>query len=106
MREPERWSLSPAYDINPVPEVDRVRMNKTSIGEDQAEPTIAGALDVASRFGLKSAEAKNTLREVFIAVSGWRTTGKRLRLKAATLDAYASAFQHPLMDEARQTLGR
>jgi hypothetical protein len=45
------------------------------------------------------------LREVFVAVSGWRTTGKRLRLKAPTLDAYASAFQHPLMDEARQLLG-
>lgn len=106
MREPGRWSLSPAYDINPVPEVDRVRMNKTSIAEDQEEPTIAGALDVASRFGLKPAEAKRILREVFTAVSGWRTTGKRLRLKAATLDAYASAFQHPLMDEARQILGR
>ena len=106
MREPGRWSLSPAYDINPVPEVDRVRMNKTSIAEDQAEPTIAGALDAAPRFGLRTAEARKVLREVFAAVAGWRTTGKRLRLKAPTLDAYASAFQHPLMDEARQLLGR
>lgn len=64
------------------------------------------ALDVAPRFGLKTAEARKILREVFTAVSGWRTTGKRLRLKAATLDVYASAFQHPLMDEARQLLGR
>lgn len=105
MREPGRWSLSPAYDINPVPEVDRVRMNKTSIAEDQAEPTIAGALDVAARFGLRTAEARKILREVLTAVSGWRTTGKRLRLKAPALDAYASAFQHPLMDEARRLLG-
>ena len=43
MHEPGRWSLSPAYDINPVPEMDRVRMNKTAITEDQQEPTIAGA---------------------------------------------------------------
>lgn len=106
MREPGRWSLSPAYDINPVPEVDRVRMNKTSISEDQAEPTIAGALDVAPRFGLKTAEAKKILREVFVTVSGWRKVGRQLRLKASTLDAYASAFVHPLMDEARQLLGR
>jgi len=106
MHEPGRWTLSPAYDINPVPEVDRVRMNKTSIAEDQTEPTIGGALDVASRFGLKTAEAKKILREVFTAVSNWQTTGKRLRLKAATLDAYASAFRHPLMDEARQIFGR
>src|SRR5258706_7641262 len=58
MREPGRWSLSPAYDINPVPEVDRVRMNKTSIAEDQAEPTIVGALTAAPRFGVKPGEAK------------------------------------------------
>jgi len=106
MREPGRWSLSPAYDINPVPEVDRVRMNKTFIAEDQAEPTIAGALDAAPRFGLKTGEAKKILRDVFAAVSGWRTTGKRLRLNAPTLDAYASAFQHPLADEARKLLGQ
>jgi serine/threonine-protein kinase HipA len=106
MREPGRWSLSPAYDINPVPEVDRARMNKTSIAEDQTEPTIAGALDVAPRFGLKIGEARNILREVFVSVSDWRTTGKRLKLKAPTLDMYASAFQHSIMEEARQLLGQ
>jgi serine/threonine-protein kinase HipA len=105
MREPGRWSLSPAYDINPMPQIDRLRANKTPIAEDQAEPTVAGALDVAPRFGLKPAEARKILREVCVAVSGWLTTGKRLGLKASTLDAYATAFRHPLMDEARQLLG-
>jgi len=106
MREPGRWALSPAYDINPVPEVDRVRTNKTAIAEDQEEPSIESALAAAPRFGLKTAEAKEILGEVFAAVSQWRNTGRRLRLKAPTLDAYASAFEHPLMDEARQVLGR
>ena len=81
-------------------------MNKTSIAEDQAEPTIAGALDAAPRFGLKTAEAKKILHGVFTTVSGWRTTGKRLQLKADTLDVYVSAFQHPPMDEARKILRR
>jgi serine/threonine-protein kinase HipA len=40
MLEPGRWSLSPAYDLNPVPEMDRARLNKTGISEDQAAPTI------------------------------------------------------------------
>lgn len=106
MYQPGRWSLSPAYDINPVPEIDRVRMNKTAITEEQEEPTIASALAAAPRFGLKASEARKILREAFTAVSGWRTTGKRLRLKAPTLDAYASAFHHPLMDEANQLLGK
>jgi serine/threonine-protein kinase HipA len=106
MREPGRWSLSPAYDLNPAPEMDRAHGSKTPITEDQQEPTIAGALSAAARFGLKTAESKRILREVFAAVSGWRKTGRQLRLKAAMLDAYASAFEHPLMDETRRLLGK
>ena len=106
MREPGRWSLSPAYDINPVPEMDRVHMSKTAITEDYGEPAIAVALVAAERFDLKTAESKKILREVFAAVSGWRKTGRQLRLKAATLDAYASAFEHPLMDETSRLLGK
>ncbi|MDE3099142.1 MAG: type II toxin-antitoxin system HipA family toxin [Verrucomicrobiota bacterium] len=104
MHEPDRWSLSPAYDINPVPEVDRVRMNQTAITEDHDEPSVANALAAAPRFGLKAAESKKILREVFAAVSGWRKIGLRLRLKASVLDTYASAFEHPLMDEARRLI--
>ena len=106
MHDPGRWSLSPAYDINPVPEMDRARMSKTAITEDQEDPSIATALAAAPRFGLKAAESNSFLREVFAAVSGWRKTGRQLRLKASTLDTYASAFENPLMDEARQLLGK
>lgn len=104
MHEPGRWSLSPAYDINPVPEIDRAHMNKTAITEDQVEPTIDVALAAAERFGLKAVELKKILREVFTAVSDWRKTGRKLHLKASTLDAYASAFEHPLMDETSRLL--
>src|SRR2546422_9239670 len=104
MREPGRWSLSPAYDLNPVPEMDRARTSKTAITEDQREPTIADALAAAERFGLKATESKKILHDVFAAVSDWRKTGRRLRLKASTLDAYVSAFEHPLMDETRQLI--
>ncbi len=106
MLRPGHWSLSPAYDLNPVPEVDRVRMSKTAITEDQEEPTIAIALAAAERFGLKPADAKKILREVFTVVSGWRKTGRQLRMSAAALDTYASAFEHPLMTEAAQLLGK
>ena len=106
MHAPGRWSLSPAYDLNPVPEMDRARVSKTAITESQEEPTIAGALAAATRFGLKTTESKKILREVFTAVSGWRKTGRQLRIKASTLDAYASAFDHPLMDELRNLTGQ
>ena len=100
------WSLSPAYDLNPVPEMDRSRVNKTPITEENEEPGISVALDVASRFGLKPKEAMVILGEVFAAVSAWRKTGQQLRIKAHTLDAYASAFENPQMKEASRLLGR
>jgi serine/threonine-protein kinase HipA len=105
MREPGRWALSPAYDINPVPEMDRVRINKTAIAEDRQEPSIAGALAAAPRFGLRDAEALDILREVFAAVLGWRKTAHQLHIRASTLDVYASAFEHGFADEARRVLG-
>ena len=106
MREPGRWSLSPAYDLNPVPEIDRVRVSKTPMSEEREEAGIAGALAVAGRFGIKGPAAKSILREVFTAVAAWRRTAARLRLKGATVEAYASAFEHELMDEARRLLAK
>ncbi|MBK8099326.1 MAG: hypothetical protein IPK26_19625 [Planctomycetes bacterium] len=52
------------------------------------------------------ARAKDLLRELVIAVDGWRQIGRRLRLPAATLAAYDSAFDNPCRAEARQLLGR
>lgn len=104
MHAPGFWTLSPAYDLNPVPEIDRARTPKTAISEDQGEPSIAAALEVAPRFGLNASEAKAVLSEVFSAAGNWRQTGRQLRLKTKTLDAYRSAFENPLMDEARRLL--
>jgi len=39
-------------------------------------------------------------------VSEWKKVGKKLRLSPATLESYASAFEHPLIDEARRMLSR
>ncbi len=106
MHEPGRWSLSPAYDLNPVPEMDRADTNKTAITEDNGESSILGALAAAGRFGLRAAESKKILNEVFTAVTGWRNSGRQLRIKASTLDAYASAFEHPLIDETESVLNK
>ena len=100
MRTPGKWALSPAYDLNPVPEIERAQLPKTSISEDNTEPSITAVLDAAPRFGLKPTAAKAIVREVATFVDGWRKLGKKLRIPARTLDAYASAFEHPLMDEA------
>jgi serine/threonine-protein kinase HipA len=106
MRKPGRWGLSPAYDLNPVPEIERARMNQTPVSEEHGDSGIAVALEVASRFGLKPPMARKILGEVVAAVRGWRDAGKALRLKAGTLNAYASAFENPLIEEATRLLKR
>ena len=63
-------------------------------------------LAVAARFGLELAAAKAIVRQVTAAVGGWRAVGRRLQLGRGTLDAYASAFDHALMAEARAISGR
>lgn len=104
MREAGHWSLSPAYDINPVPEIDRVHITQTAISENLAEPSVEEALAVAARFGLKASAAKSILREVFTTVADWRPLGGRLRIKKGVLNVYESAFENPLMAEAKALL--
>jgi hypothetical protein len=64
-----------------------------------------GALDAASRFGLRGPEAKATLREVLAAVLEWRKAARQLRISAGSMAAYASAFEHPLIEEATRLCG-
>lgn len=101
MRSPGHWSLSPAYDLNPVPEIDRARTPKTAVTEEQEAPSVAVALEAAPRFGLRAPEAKEILREVLAAVVDWRPTARRLRLPSGSVAAYASAFEHVFQEEAK-----
>ena len=100
MKSPGKWSLSPAYDLNPVPEIDRARTPKTALSEQHDTPSIEAVLEVASRFGLRGPEAKTILREVAAAVVNWRKHARQLRIPAGSMAAYSTAFEHGLSDEA------
>ena len=104
MHRARRWSLSPAYDLNPVPAMDRSAMTKTPISEGIQETSIDAALSAASRFGLSVEEAKKVLREVLQSVTAWREVGKSLGIRASVLGNYESAFENSLVEEAIQLL--
>ena len=101
-----RWALGALARLRPE---SRARNRPRAYAEDRHH-RVSGrafhraAVDAAPRFGLKAAEAKVIPREVIDAVSGWRKTGKQLRIKASTIDVYATAFEHPLRDDAHQLL--
>lgn len=97
MQRPGAWALSPAYDINPTPVIDRATQPKTPVSEALPAPTdaaegIDAAMGCADRFGLKPTAARRIVTEVKAAVGNWRAIGKRLGIPAATLAAYADAF--------------
>lgn len=97
MQAPGAWALSPAYDINPTPAIDRARQPKTPVSEESPAPAdtadaIDAAMRCADRFGLKPTAARRIMTEVQAAVRKWRTIGKRAGIAAGTLAAYADAF--------------
>lgn len=95
------WRLAPAFDLNPFP--DRARELKTWISEEAGpEATIEALLSVIAYFRITAKRAKEILREVERAVSGWRKHGRLLGMTARELDRFAEAFEHPERKAAQQ----
>lgn len=97
MQAPGAWALSPAYDINPTPPMDRAHGRQTPVSEDSpfADETAAEvdeAIARADRFGLRPAAARRILAEVREAIAAWRAIGARLGIGRAALAAHAEAF--------------
>ena len=100
MRTAGRWSLSPAYDINPSPMIDRFHGRETPVSEDSLDDhEIAAELDHAlgraNRFGLNLPTARTVVAEVRAAMAQWRSIGKRAGISASAISAYADAFEAP-----------
>lgn len=100
MRAPGQWALSPAYDINPAPIIDRAHGRQTPVSEDSpiglgAAAEIEEAVARADRFGLRPAAARAIVGEVRAAIGRWRSIAARAGIADAALKAYADAFDAP-----------
>jgi transcriptional regulator with GAF, ATPase, and Fis domain len=69
---------------------DGIRQFGHNISEESNEVSIAAAMKAGARFGLKEAERKTILDQVFSAIRNWRKTAKQLGIKASTIDAYVN----------------
>ncbi len=89
------WTLSPAYDLNPVPTDIRPRVLSTAIldGEDRSA-AMELAYKAADHFGISPDEARAIAREVATAVAGWRAASRALGASKGECDRMASAFEH------------
>ena len=89
------WSLSPAYDLNPVPTDVSPRVLSTAIVEgNDRSASMDLAFVVAEHFGLKDDEARDLADEVAGAVARWRTVARALGASEMECDRMASAFEH------------
>ncbi len=88
------WTLSPAYDLNPVPTDIRPRVHATALADGEADASLETAFGVVKRFALTLPVAKFIVREVATSVSKWRKVADAIGLNGALVERMESAFEH------------
>ena len=88
----DKWRLSPAYDLNPVPLGEKTRELATWISEEGPEASLDLARRAAPHFALKIRQADTIINEVTTAVNSWRGFARRLGMRKEDVAVYASAI--------------
>ena len=94
LRMPGGWALSPAYDLNPVPEDVKPRVLSTAIHPENASASLDLALEAAPYFQLDAARARATIAEIAQKTATWRQAAKSCGLTDTEAKRMASAFEH------------
>lgn len=88
------WSLSPAYDLNPVPTDLKARMLATNIDLDEGTCSL-DLLEAASEFfALTLSQARAIIKEVATVTATWREIAATVGARSAEINRMASAFEH------------
>jgi hypothetical protein len=88
------WSLSPAYDINPVPADLKARVLSTNINLDEGTCSI-DLLEASSEyFALNLAQARGIIKEVATVTATWHEVAKTSGARSDEINRMASAFEH------------
>ena len=89
--EPNGWSLSPLYDVNPS--TDKTSNLQLNINETSSTTSVDLALSVAKYFGLSSKEAETILKHQISAVSEWKTVAQYLGISNTEISRMSEAFR-------------
>ncbi len=98
LRSREGWRLSPAFDVNPNPEVGLPRATAIG-GETVQRGELAALIGLADYFGLSQRAARRSIAAVFEATSGWRSLATSNGVPESELRRFEGAFDG-LRDEA------
>ncbi len=94
------WTLSPAYDLNPVPADLKPRVLTTNIDLEEGTCSIDLLEASAELFSLSLAKAREILVEVAAATSTWRAVAEDLGAPSSEIHRMASAFEHDALRQA------
>ncbi|MCA0255816.1 MAG: HipA domain-containing protein [Proteobacteria bacterium] len=96
----EGWSLSPAYDLNPVPSDVKERVLTTNINLDEGTCALDLLEQASEYFALTLAQARAIIKEVATVTATWRETAKTAGARDTEINRMASAFEHDDLKKA------
>jgi serine/threonine-protein kinase HipA len=94
------WTLSPAYDLNPVPADLKARLLTTNSDLEESTCSVDLLEASAEYFALSLPEARSILKEVALATSSWRSVAKEVGANGKEIHRMASAFEHEALQQA------
>jgi serine/threonine-protein kinase HipA len=92
------WQLSPAYDINPVPNAPRVLSSYVS--EDNPDASIELLRSTSEDYLIDAAKADDIIRDVAGVTTRWREFAQKRGAPAKEIELLASAFEHDELEAA------
>ncbi len=95
------WSLSPVYDLNPVPADLKARILSTNIDLDEGTCSLDLLEAAAEFFSLGLQPARAIIKEVATVTATWREVAREAGARAAEINRMATAFEH---DELKRAL--
>lgn len=94
------WSLSPAYDLNPVPTDLKARVLSTNIDLSEGTCSLDLLESASGYFALTLSKARGIIKEVAVATSSWRRIAQKVGARAPEISRMASAFEHESLRQA------
>ena len=90
MLQDNGWTLSPAYDMNPVASGGGLSLN---ISKDDNSQDLSLVLSVAHYFRLSNDRANEIIQEVLSAVKRWPELAKKLKIPSREISMMKNAFR-------------
>lgn len=98
--EKQGWTLSPAYDLNPVPRDIKQGMLSMLIDEKDSEANFDLVMSTSEYYGLSISDARKAVEDVVAAVSGWRQGAASIGIAKSEIERMESAFEHEASADA------